>query len=88
MMNWPACYEIYVAEFLGDGLLAWFLEQGLTMAEQDRPGTFLRGELRDPAALFGLLARIRDLNLTLLEVRRIEYENLAAQSIISENIVE
>ncbi len=36
------------------------------------PGTLLRGKLRDQAALFGLLARVRDLNLTLLEVRRIE----------------
>jgi hypothetical protein len=40
--------------------------------ERAGPGTLLRGNLPDQAALFGLLGRVRDLNLTLVEVRRIE----------------
>lgn len=72
-MNWPAYYEIRVAEPLERHWLLWFLDLGITPAPlQTGPGTMLRGELRDQAALFGLFTRIRDLNLTLLEVRRIE----------------
>jgi hypothetical protein len=40
--------------------------------EQTDPGTVLRGKQPDQTALFGLLGRVCDLNLTLLEVRRIE----------------
>ncbi len=72
-MRWPACYEIRVAEPLEKECLGWFLELGMAPAgEQTRPGTLLRGELCDQAALFGLLARIRDLNLTLVEIRRLK----------------
>lgn len=72
-MNWPACYEIRVAEALENHWLLWFLDLGITPApQQNGPGTLLRGVLRDQAALFGAMARMRDLNLTLLEIRRIE----------------
>lgn len=103
-MNWPAWYEIRLAESLDDRWRQWFLDLGLAWAVQNAcldslrpvdegflefrttcggsklqihtfqtppPGTLLRGELRDPSALFAALARVRDLNLTLLEVRRI-----------------
>lgn len=71
-MYWPACYEIRVAEPLACDGQQFFLDFDL-QCEQDPSGkgTLLRGSLRDPPALFGLLARIRDLNLTLLEVRRV-----------------
>jgi hypothetical protein len=42
----------------------------LTPAETGNKGTILRGRLPDQAALFGVLAKVRDLNLTLIEVRR------------------
>ena len=72
-MNWPACYEVRVAEPLESHWLQWFLDLDLVPAQDPSgPGTLLRGNLRDQAALFGALARVRDLNLTLLEVRRIE----------------
>ncbi len=72
-MNWPAFYEIRVAEPIEKYCLHRFLDLGMSPArEQSGPGTLLRGSLRDPAALFGLLARVRDLNLTLLEVRHID----------------
>jgi hypothetical protein len=72
-MNWPAWYEVRVAESLEDRWQQWFLDLDLAPApDPSRPGTLLRGRLRDQAALFGALARVRDLNLTLLEVRRMQ----------------
>lgn len=72
-MNWPARYELRIAEPLEGRLQQWFLDLGFIPAQEHTgPGTLLRGMLSDPAALFGALARVRDLNLTLLEVRRVE----------------
>ena len=69
----PARYEIRVAEQLEGDLLEWFLDGKMAPVEkQTGPGTLLRGNLPDQSALFGLLTRIRDINLTLLEVRRID----------------
>ncbi len=69
----PCRYEIRVAEPLEERWLPWFLDLEIVPAqEQAGPGTLLRGTLPDQTALVGLLARIRDLTLTLLEVRRIE----------------
>ena len=66
------CYEIRVAESIDNLWLQWFNELELVpILEHAGPGTLLRGCLPDQSALFGLLARVRDLNLTLLEVRRI-----------------
>ena len=42
------------------------------MAPTRRGDTLLAGALADQAALHGVLERIRDLNLTLLSVRRVE----------------
>lgn len=72
-MNWPAWYEIRIVEPLEDRWRQWFLDLDLVpVPDFAGPGTLLRGRLRDQAALFGALARVRDLNLTLLEVRLIE----------------
>jgi hypothetical protein len=72
-MSRSAWYEIRVAEPLDAHLLVWFPEMQIQAEEpQDGQGTLLRGCLPDQAALFGLLSRVRDLNLTLLAVRRIE----------------
>lgn len=68
-----ACYEVRVAEPLDPYTLQWFLDLGMrSETAHTGPGTLLRGSLPDQPALFGLLARVRDLNLTLLEVRRIK----------------
>jgi hypothetical protein len=67
------CYQIRIAEPLEDHWRHWF--PGLEIVppgDRSGPGTLLQGRLPDQAALFGLLARVRDLNLTLLEVRRID----------------
>ena len=66
----PADYEIHIAERLEDCWRDWFPGFAILVASDgDVPGTLLRGVEVDQAALFGLLARVRDLNLTLLEVR-------------------
>ena len=66
-------YEIRVAEEIENRWQAWFLGFEITpVGGSPGSGTWLRGCLSDQSALFGLLARVRDLNLTLLEVRRID----------------
>ena len=68
-------YEIRVAEMLDSHWQVWFLEVEIVPCADSLPtGTILRAAVKDQAALFGLLSRVRDLNLTLLEVRRIEVE--------------
>lgn len=52
------------AESLGD------LACTHTVMEDGTPQTILRGRVLDEAELHGLLARIRDLGIPLLEVRR------------------
>jgi hypothetical protein len=67
------CCEIRVKEPLAPGWAAWFSELELTPAGPgEEPGTLLRGSLPDQTALFGVLARIRDLNLTLVSVKVID----------------
>jgi hypothetical protein len=64
----PGTYQIRVKGVLGEAWSDWF--NGLTVAPQDDE-TLLTGPVRDQAALHGLLARIRDLGLPLLSVRRV-----------------
>jgi hypothetical protein len=61
-------YEIRVNGVLGSGWSAWF--DGLQVTSDDRGQTTIAGPIADQAALHGLLAKIRDLGLELLEVRR------------------
>jgi hypothetical protein len=61
-------YEIRVNGVLGSGWSAWF--DGLQITSNHRGQTTIAGPIADQAALHGLLAKIRDLGLELLEVRR------------------
>ena len=61
-------YEIRVNGVLGSGWSAWF--DDLQITSDDRGQTTIAGPIADQAALHGLLAKIRDLGLELLEVRR------------------
>lgn len=62
----PQYYEIRVRGHLDLWWSDWFL--GMTLTHLERDETLLAGPLPDQAALYGLLERIRDLNLTLISV--------------------
>lgn len=69
-----ACwYEIRVDEILDCNWSQWFegMEVVPTSEGSGKSGTLLRGNLPDQAALFGILSQVRNLNLTLVEVKRI-----------------
>ena len=61
-------YEIRVNGVLGSGWSAWF--DGLQVTSDEPGQTTIAGPVADQAALHGLLAKVRDLGLELLEVRR------------------
>jgi len=56
-------YEIRVRGQLDSHWSAWF--EGLTLTPLENGGTRISGSVRDQAALFGILAKIRDLGLHL-----------------------
>jgi hypothetical protein len=60
-------YQIRIKGVLGSGWSAWF--EGLRVTS-DQPGQTVIAGPADQAALHGLLAKVRDLGLELLEVRR------------------
>ncbi len=70
----PENYEILVQGQL-DGLWTqWFEGMTLSNTENGETGvlcTLISGQVSDQSALHGLLAKIRDLNLKLISVRRI-----------------
>ena len=66
-------YEIRIQETLSQDRSEWF--EGMEIRVEPEGQTVLRGPLADQAALHGLLARLRDLNLTLLSVNPVEPEH-------------
>ena len=65
----PARYRIRIRGHLDPEWSAWF--DDLTVDQADDGTTELTGPLADQAALFGLLARLRDLGATLLLVEQL-----------------
>jgi hypothetical protein len=61
-------YEIRVRGALDSGWSAWF--EGLRVTSDQHGQTTIAGPVVDQAALHGLLVKVRDLGLELLEVRR------------------
>jgi len=82
-MNVPeqACsYEIRVLGALDAHWSAWFA--GLDVCSSAVGETILRGPVRDQAELHGVLARVRDLGLPLIAVRRLDgYSTCAARPV-------
>lgn len=65
-------YEIQIEEPFEPHWREWFPGLEISACPDTPAQTTLRGRLADQTALFGVLARIRDLNLTLVSLRRIE----------------
>ncbi len=63
-------YRIRVEGQLGPGWSEWFA--GMTLTRTELGDTILSGPVADQAALHGLVAKIRDLNLTLVALERVE----------------
>jgi len=61
-------YRVSVRGHVDPGWSTWY--DGLTVTRADDGTTELVGPLVDQAALFGLLARLRDLGATLLLVEK------------------
>ncbi len=71
----PPIYEIRVEGELGDMWANWF--EGLSIHKEvnedsDHPITVLYGPIFDQPALHGVLNKIRDLNLTLISIKKRE----------------
>jgi hypothetical protein len=65
----PVRYRVRVRGHLDPTWTAWF--DGLTLTQTDDGTTELVGPLSDQSALYGLLARLRDLGATLLLVEQL-----------------
>ena len=68
-LRWPARYEIRVDSVLDDQWADWF---GGLQVSSDGTQTVIAGVLADQPALHGVLAKIRDLGLCLISVRRLD----------------
>ncbi len=69
-------YEIWVQGHLDRERAEWFC--GLSVTNTDGGAAILSGPIADQSALYGVLAKIRDLNLPLLALNRIEPAPLEA----------
>jgi wyosine [tRNA(Phe)-imidazoG37] synthetase (radical SAM superfamily) len=63
-------YVIRVEGHIGDSWSSWF--EGMTIHHEESGETVLSGMLVDETALHGVLTKIRDLGLPLVEVKRKE----------------
>ena len=67
-----AVYQIRVKGNLDKKWFDWF--DGFAITPQTNAETVLVGVVADQAALHGLLAKVRDLGLPLLEIKRLKSE--------------
>jgi hypothetical protein len=66
----PMVYQIRLKGHLGPQWTDWF--GGLTLTLEANGDTLLTGPVTDQAALFGLLRKVRDLGLPLVEVIKVK----------------
>ena len=66
--------EIVVKSHLDKDWSGWY--HGLTITHNDRGETVFSGRLRDQAAFYGLLAKMRDLGLVLMSLKYQANESL------------
>ena len=68
-------YEFRVNGRLSQEMQAWFEDMTLSVDETTSPPqTIVQGIIRDQAALYRVISRLRDLGLTLLSVNHIPEE--------------
>ncbi len=67
-MNAPQNYRFTVEGTVTESVRNWFSDMDLSL-EQDK--IFISGVMFDQASVHGIIARIRDLGLTLIKVERI-----------------
>jgi hypothetical protein len=67
-------YQIRVRGHLSSRWAEWF--DGLTIENQPNGEALIYGPVADQAALHGLLVKVRDLNLPLVSVSKIEPEQI------------
>ena len=68
-------YEIRVKEPIDPSWSDWLEDFAITRTVEKE--TIITGRVQDMTALYGLLGAMRDLNLTLLSVKRVEVEDNA-----------
>ena len=66
----PGRYEIRVKGHLSSRWAAWF--DGLALTRVGDGTTLIHGPVVDQAALYGLLAKVRDVGLPLISVTQVE----------------
>lgn len=71
--NSPQFYRVTVKGRLDKDWTEWFENMQINYVGND---TVIMGPVRDQAALHGLLARIRDLNLVLISVESLDSEGV------------
>jgi hypothetical protein len=71
-------YEIRIEGHLGQSWTSWF--EGMIICHEQGGQTVLTGPLPDEPALHGVLDKIRDLGLPLVEVRRSAAETAATDA--------
>lgn len=74
-MGRPATYEIRVEGRLDPEWTEWLGNFAIAYEDEDTPVAVLTGTVVDQAALHGILNRIRDLNLVLISVTRLNDAN-------------
>jgi len=66
----PPIYEIRINSHLDQRWLDWY--DGMTITNLENGEAILYGPIVDQSALHGLLARLREFNLTLISVKKID----------------
>ena len=67
-MDMPTWYELRVQGHIDADWSGWF--DPMSIVHNPDGTTTLRGPVADQATLYGLISKVRDLGLTLLEVTR------------------
>ena len=81
-------YELRINGRLAQPTLAWFEDMNVSVDGTTSPAqTVITGPIRDQAALYGLISRIRDLGLTLLSVQQLDMKKIHERSTIMKKVL-